>query len=1179
MTSDEGKTGPATARHESAFGGEAAVRVAGGPVVRRRLAWRVAEAAIVLFCLLTAHQMVWVLFNIQIKDEARQFLSMRLGAPDFVIYLKPQDPLGGKELGTVSVPMTYLALPTGESYRLRGQAYLYAETFFSRIGQQQFMQLTAFAPPRKWVVPRVNGNELSPAYSSGGKFRLTVGPLRHGINLVSATLREDAAGSGPPAEVSTHQVPVLYRPFPLPPKFAGVGLRDSQMVNVYGTADPLTTVHLKVSGKERSHELALEADEAGFFNASYLVPPGESLELRAAGGAEELQGDLADVLRLKRTAAGELAAEPAPSPARHISLAIAEDNTYRADFSVTLPEQSAVFDWVSKKQTSPRELIEKVFGLRYPYPFEGASGEPPVIAEGRIQFSVNGKIPPEGLRFQLNHGMAPPLIFAGDQVRLTTKQPGRVRFEAQPKQADETTWVWSGPYEHAGPFEANLFRLMPVTTGAAADGAPPGAGAVPAPDGTPAAENRLSNLGDLLREIERQVPNSFGRIFFALLTAIPYLYALWLLWPPGAGYRGRLAAATASLLIFHLTIQTLPVFTSIFEILTGFTSHFNEETLDVGGRSHPLRTVTETLSLIGAMYPFLIIGVIILLRPIYGSYRLRPPAPTRARRFVWFSLRWLVLWPLVILVPAALFVGLVYLKWSAGSHSPFQREEAEPFSWQFLQIAAAFLGAALLCFWFFLFWLIRVGLGRRVGPLPVVAASWAMIFFPLVPPLLETLAGLARYFVVTTLDVYPFFIPRHVDSLLWFLIIPLVGTLLLYRVTYIALRLASHRPGIRLIRAGRSRWVVVPLFFLLSLPMAYIINASREQEADMWAALNNLAYRIDDLLPYVLLLGLLVYLRKLNRADDFDLPDEARRVGVLLFAFYLTGRSANLLFIPVPFFLGWLVFARGVLAPRPPPRAAGRANLRKLADRLLNYRQAVSLSHDLQRNLEKKYSQGEIGLADFRTKTGEGEKNLAAARRALHPHGPSGSRQVLFAHGPEAGPWANARVAVAYGLFISIPFQISTLTSIFAGSRFGTYPILRVLSDVLFSVSYWILAAFLFGYFFHLIKGRDGFQKALVYSAALIVPTIPLRVVQAQPLLGKSHVIEVVQVLAFVLVLALVAFDLRRLNNLGYAWRDLLRVHGLTTISAYVSSILLTTAASVGGKDLLKMFWDFFASR
>jgi hypothetical protein len=1124
--------------------------------------------------------MVWVLFNLQVKDEARQFLGMRLGAPDFVVYLKPQDPLSGKELDTVSVSNTYLTLPTGEGYHLRGQAYLDTEES-SGLGS---VHLTAFAPPRKWVVPKLNGNELPADYSRGGKFRLRVGPLRRGINLVSATLRGDTAGPGPLAEESTYQVPILHRHyfFPLPPKFAGVALRDRDMVGVYGVAEPLSTIRLKVSGVERGHEHTLESNEAGFFNVSYSVAPGESLELRAANGAEELQDHRADILRVKRTAAGELIADPAPSPARRISLAILEQNVYRADFSVRLPEESAVFDWVRNKQTSSRELIEKVFGLRYPYPFPGAAGEPPAIVDGQIQFSIAGKLPPEGFQFELNYGMAPPLSFASDEVKLTTKQPGRVRFESQPKQADETTFVWSGPFQHGDLYNVNLFRLVPETASAPpANSQPGGAERAPVPEEGRAVENRLSNLGDLLREIERQVPNSFGRILFALLTAIPYLYALWLLWPPGAGYRGRLAAATATLLIFHLTIQTFPVFTSIFEIVTGFTSHFDEESINTAGQSFHLRIITETLRLVGAMYPFLIIGVIILLRPIYGSYRLRPPASTRARRFGWLFLRWFILWPLVVLVPAALFAGLVYLKWSAGfgSYSPFQPKAPEPFSWQFLQIAAAFLATALLCFWFFLFWLIRVGLGRRVGLLAVVAASWAMIFFPLVPPLLETLAGLARYFVVTTLDVYPFFIPRHIDSLLWFLIIPLVGTLLLYQVTYIALRLASHRPSIRLVRARRSRWVLVPLFFLLSLPMAYLINPAREQEAEMWAALNHLAYRIDELLPYVLLLGLLVYLRKLNRADSFELPDEARRVGVLLFAFYLTGRTANLLFIPVPFFLGWLVFARGVLAPQALRQAAGRANLRKLAECLLNYRQAVSLANDLQRNLEKKYSQGEIALSVFKEKTGESEKNLAAARRALHPHGPNGSKRVLFANGPEAGPWANARVAVIYGLFISIPFQISTLTSIFAGSRFGIYPILRVLSDVLFSVSYWILAAFLFGYFFHLIKGRDGFQKALVYSAALIIPTIPVRVVQAQPLLGKSHVIEVVQVLAFTLVLALVAFDLRRLKNLGYTWRELLRVHGLTTISAYISSIALTTAASVGGKDLLKMFWDFFAAR
>jgi len=209
------------------------------------------------------------------------------------------------------------------------------------------------------------------------------------------------------------------------------------------------------------------------------------------------------------------------------------------------------------------------------------------------------------------------------------------------------------------------------------------------------------------------------------------------------------------------------------------------------------------------------------------------------------------------------------------------------------------------------------------------------------------------------------------------------------------------------------------------------------------------------------------------------------------------------------------------------------------------------------------------------------DKQLLEAKLAPPPKRPgterleAESRGAVFGNGPEGGPWANALMAVRYGLIISIPFQASTLSKIFAGKTFGDFPILSVFKDVLFTATFWVLAAFLFGYFFHLIRGRDGFRKALVYSVGIIVPTIPLRLIQAEPLLGQGHVIQMVQIFAYMLVLALVAFDLRTLVNLGYTWRDLISVHGFTTISGYASTIILSVVSSISGKNILGGLWGY----
>jgi hypothetical protein len=220
--------------------------------------------------------------------------------------------------------------------------------------------------------------------------------------------------------------------------------------------------------------------------------------------------------------------------------------------------------------------------------------------------------------------------------------------------------------------------------------------------------------------------------------------------------------------------------------------------------------------------------------------------------------------------------------------------------------------------------------------------------------------------------------------------------------------------------------------------------------------------------------------------------------------------------------------------------------------------------------------QGDLALADMQKKIAEGHEHLAKTQAAL-PEGEMAAKRQIFGNGPEPGPWKNAKVAVKYGLFLSIPFQISTLANIFQNQQFENYPLLQFLGNLLFATSTWVLIAFVFGYFFHMIRGRDGFAKAMVFAVALLVPTIPQRLIGSQPLLEQGHVIQIVQIVAYVLLLALIAFDLRTLRKLGYTWRELLTVHGFTTITAYSSSILLATVASLSGKDLLPLAWNLMS--
>jgi hypothetical protein len=417
--------------------------------------------------------------------------------------------------------------------------------------------------------------------------------------------------------------------------------------------------------------------------------------------------------------------------------------------------------------------------------------------------------------------------------------------------------------------------------------------------------------------------------------------------------------------------------------------------------------------------------------------------------------------------------------------------------------------------------------------------------------------------------VYPYFVPRDVAGAIWIGLVTALGVVCLWQVLTISIRLANQRQVFRRYR-HLNRWVLLAALLLLAIPFGLTRTQVAFGIGSDPGLLRQLALRIDDLLPYSLLIGMLTYLRKLNPTDSFSLPGDARRVGVLIFAFYLAGRTAastlNLVVI-VPLVVGWLVFDRFVLVLYSATGPGPLANPHACVERVLNYQRATKLARSVRVALGKKYSSGDMSISEYNRKVVAGQRELVKRQNDL-VDSPSTIKQRLFATGPGSGPWDNAMHAVRWGGLLAIPLVILQLLPIFPFA-FGPYPILGLLGALLLPISTWLLIAFLFGYFFHMIRGRDGFTKGAAYAIALVIPTIPFRLVQAQPLFGPVELYQMFEVTAFVLVLGLVAFDLRTLQRLGFSWRELVEVHGLETVTGYVSSIAVSALLSLSSKDVL----------
>ncbi len=693
-----------------------------------------------------------------------------------------------------------------------------------------------------------------------------------------------------------------------------------------------------------------------------------------------------------------------------------------------------------------------------------------------------------------------------------------------------------------------------------------------------------------LKKLEERLPRAVRDPLTALLTAIPFLWLLWLLkthqTTVAPDVLSNIRTVTVTFLLFHLLVQLLPTFTPAMTSLSRVTehwmlesepgrrlveywsNHWSEPDLGLGlitdrvnlPAVNPLfvsEFVTESMRELGNV-SVMVPAFVLLLIPLYAGGQ-RPAFNIPA----W---RWILVAILSVAFPVLLLFGILGMTMRLMIFSR-QLPGIEPLVWATL----------VVLFFALVWWLVGARIARALNwrsPM-VFLAIVIVLLLPLAAPLIEWISGSLGAFWARNWKSQPILLPQGLDNTVWLFLLASVGALALYQVVRLLIGIIKEKTPAQLGRPRRSLLIYLALL-LACLPFGYLLRLATESYLylDLWF-LGDLAMRLDRLLPYALLVAMIFYLGALNREDWFELPRDSVRLGALMFAYYLTGRTANVLFVPLPLLLGYFAFTRVVLGSSLPGEAdLDKASARKRIRQLLDYKLAVQLSYRIRPALFKKFQDEALAASEVDTRVRAAENRLEEARSELQVP-PDVVRSQIFNWGPENGPWANARNAVFHGLFISIPFQIVTLvgllrTNVQEGVGYSRYPILELLERLCFSASMWILIAFLFGYFFHLIWGRDSFTKALVFSGAVLVPTIPQRLLEAQPLLGEAHKIQIFQVVIYVLFLALIAFDLRTVQKLGLTWHRLISIYGLGGITAYGSTIVAASIASITGDNLLE---------
>jgi hypothetical protein len=1115
--------------------------------------WTAALAATGLLSLLITHQLVWL----QITNLTGQTLSP-------LVFLSPADPKLASEqhLWPPPRPMQF------EEYRVH----------------EPSLDLAGFGPSKREITISRNGVLVTKLPTLYGQIRFPPITLRDGPNEVLAVAQETA----PDATLSPAHLAglkVVYEPKDrVTPVLIGA-YRGPSGVMVRGLARPYGTLFERTGGKETK----LYTDWVGAFQIS--APPAKSLTMVAASPEDFGTNRAVTIPADIKIESGPSHMEPDPPDeqfTRRVRMKLDGDH-FDLHMYARVPAETPLWRWANDQLISGPELSRGLFGVCLPlnvpmneyalrtqlqsrvlslwsflmwcHEAPGWMGLVPGTESPAFEISANqtgielrvqGKLPAEGLRLEL-HGFSgliePPLAMASEEVRIDASVPEVVRTNVPPTRVGKGVFVWRNAAlpNHPGS-EIVLAELKPP---AAAAAAPSSNSQQVEPKAAP-----QKTIIDLVHAIEDKVPEKLKRIFVAVLSAVPFIGFLLILRKcTGAiprGFEATLHAGTVTLLLLHLTIFAMSVF-SVSLGIAGFA-------LTQTGLSSATIGLLATIQRLGNIYPFLGIGVVLLLRPIYRAARcenLRPQV------FVprWKWLQWTVYLALAVTAPLAAIWATV----TVGMTNIFRGTAVSAAQ---VAVTGVLLAAGLLVLWYPLYWLIRGILGFPVKVRSTISASWGMLLLPVIPAVADASMGFVRRAMVSEWKIYPFFLPEGIANAIWFGIVSILGAALIYEVALIGVRLSQKRAAYRWFRS-RKRWLIRGGLILISMPVTYLLG-SPGGNLDI-SRFTALAYSVDDLLPYALLPGIILLLHKQNRGDSFVLSAGSIAAGALLFSFYLTGRTANLLFIPIPLLMGYYLFKDWSLTAQPAPPLTVT---KEIVSRFVKYKESTSRAESLEGALEKKLGSGDLSLEDFRKKTGESRRAEKDAAAMLHIAAGTTSPEI-FAYGPEDGPWKNALVAVRYALVISLPFQAITLMNLLKPREATGFPFIDVLKALLFSTSTWLLTAFLFGYFFHLIRGRSGFQKALVYSAALVLPTIPMRLIAAQPLGGAGHLLEIGELAGFTLILALVAFDYKNLQKYGKSWRDLLTIYGWTGVAAYGSTILLALGSSFATKllpELLNLF-------
>jgi hypothetical protein len=418
--------------------------------------------------------------------------------------------------------------------------------------------------------------------------------------------------------------------------------------------------------------------------------------------------------------------------------------------------------------------------------------------------------------------------------------------------------------------------------------------------------------------------------------------------------------------------------------------------------------------------------------------------------------------------------------------------------------------------------------------------------------------------IISTLN--NFYPNSFIINILIAIIIGIIGTIFLLSILRLVLYILPENYNV----LTKKSWnFLIIIFFLLALPKGFIFKID---PGSYYYYSNWLFTLIRNLFVYLGLPIVFVQLYTNSRSDISQDNRFLKDLCIFLLTIYVVGFGYYWFYIPITLIIAYY-FSKKILVLNPSSVSVQKskfntilASRKESIESVIKYLSVKKQFKSNLKSLDKKLSQNEMDFNQWEKSVTENRDTLKKLKENSEYYDVN-LRNVIFSYKMDSDPWNAAIRTLKIALILAIPFIYLLIRDFRLSNTNIDYPILSITKPLLEGLSLWLILAFSFGYFYDIIKGRTGIEKALWLSLMIICARIGPAIIFADKLDQMVQLIILgIEVLIYCLLLGFFAFDFHLLRKNGYGWREIEVIYNIAFISTFGSTLAIAFAGILSGQ-------------